>query len=152
MNILCWILISAPQRAFTLLNIDFSAALEANNDLCSLVGWHTDISDNKLVFFRLRWMIRWACMCSSPRTTSARMNFAASSPIPSPPVNDTKRASQKIGVTLKTWGKPFAWKKNTPHPPTRPPTIRVLIMALPLLCELTSDRVPHHQLPRYLVG
>ena len=49
--ILCWILIS-------LLNIEFSAGLEANNDLCSLVGWHTnitDIFDKILICFRLRW-------------------------------------------------------------------------------------------------
>ena len=31
------------------MNIDFSAALEANNDLCSLVGWHTDIFDKIVV-------------------------------------------------------------------------------------------------------
>ena len=44
---------SAPQRAYSLLNMDFSAALEANNKLCSLVGWPTDIviiSDKYLTF------------------------------------------------------------------------------------------------------
>ena len=47
-----------PQRAYSLLNIDFSAALEVNNDPCSLVGWPTDIFvifDNILICFRLRW-------------------------------------------------------------------------------------------------
>ena len=51
-------MIEAPQMAHSLLNDDFSAALEANTNLCSLVGWPTDggrVFYNFLTVFRLRW-------------------------------------------------------------------------------------------------